>query len=107
MLTQQQLDAYDRDGVLLVENVADEATLAAMRRALAGLVARSASVTAHNDIYDLEPDHTAASPRLRRIKTPHAHEQGRGGHGRHLRGLYGSCPRPGGAIASRARRRTR
>ena len=71
MLTPTQLDQYHRDGVLLVENVADEATLAAMRRALAELIAQSAAVTQHNDIYDLEPDHSAASPRLRRIKHPH------------------------------------
>lgn len=71
MLTPQQLEAYERDGVVLVENVADEATLAAMRRALAELIAQSAAVTAHNEIYDLEPDHTARNPRLRRIKHPH------------------------------------
>ena len=73
MLTQQQLDDYERDGVLLVENVADEATLAAMRRALAELVAKSASVTQHDDVYDLEPDHTRENPRLRRIKMPYLH----------------------------------
>jgi len=73
MLSTEQLAAYDRDGVLLVENVADEATLATMRRALAGLIAQSAAVAAHNSVYDLEPDHTAANPRLRRIKQPHLH----------------------------------
>ena len=71
MLTPTQLDQYHRDGVLLGEGVADEATLAAMRRALAELIAQSAAVTQHNDIYDLEPDHSAANPRLRRIKHPH------------------------------------
>jgi phytanoyl-CoA hydroxylase len=71
MLTREQLDAYDRDGVLLVENVVDETTLDTMRRALADLIAQSASVTQHNDIYDIEPDHSAAHPRLRRIKQPH------------------------------------
>ena len=70
MLSQQQIDAYNRDGVLLVENVADAATLSLMRRALADLVAKSASVTRHDDIYDLEPTHSAANPRLRRVKQP-------------------------------------
>ena len=41
MLSTDQLTAYHRDGVVLVENVADEATLATMRRALADLTARS------------------------------------------------------------------
>lgn len=71
MLTEQQLDAYRRDGVLLVENVADESTLATMRSALAELITQSGTVTAHTDTYDIEPDHTAANPRLRRIKQPH------------------------------------
>jgi ectoine hydroxylase-related dioxygenase (phytanoyl-CoA dioxygenase family) len=73
MLSTDQLTAYHRDGVVLVESVADEATLATMRRALADLTARSSSVTAHDNIYDLEPDHSAAKPRLRRIKQPHLH----------------------------------
>lgn len=71
MLSKDQLASYHRDGVLLVENFVDESTLATMRRALADLIAQSASVTAHNDVYDLEPDHSAANPRLRRIKHPH------------------------------------
>lgn len=73
MLTSGQLAAYHRDGVVMVEDVADAATLATMRRALADLVAKSAPVTQHDDVYDIEPDHTAANPRLRRIKTPHKH----------------------------------
>ena len=73
MLSREQLAAYERDGVLLVENIADEATLATMRRALADLIAKSASVAGHDDVYDLEPDHSAVRPRLRRIKQPHKH----------------------------------
>ena len=71
MLSPEQLRTYDRDGVLLVENAVDGSTLATMRRALADLVAQSAAVTQHNDVYDLEPDHSPANPRLRRIKHPH------------------------------------
>ena len=71
MLTPTQLEHYDRDGVLLIENVVDEATLATMRRVLAELIAASAAVTQHNEIYDLERGHSAANPRLRRIKHPH------------------------------------
>jgi phytanoyl-CoA hydroxylase len=71
MLSQQQLDQFTRDGVLLVEDVADQATLAVMRQALADLVDQSRSVTQHNAVYDLEPTHTAELPRLRRVKHPH------------------------------------
>ncbi|HYC46383.1 MAG TPA: phytanoyl-CoA dioxygenase family protein [Burkholderiales bacterium] len=73
MLSREQLAAYERDGVLLVENVIDEATLDTMRAALADLIAQSASVTTHNEIFDLERDHSPAHPRLRRIKQPHRH----------------------------------
>ena len=71
MLTQSQITQFHRDGILLVENVADTNTLAAMREALADIVEKSRAVTQHNAIYDLEPDHTAEQPRLRRIKHPH------------------------------------
>jgi ectoine hydroxylase-related dioxygenase (phytanoyl-CoA dioxygenase family) len=71
MLTARQLEAYARDGVVLVENAVDEAMLGRMRRALSDLIAASAKVEKHDDVYDLEPDHTAAHPRLRRIKLPH------------------------------------
>ena len=71
MLSQQQLDQFQRDGIVLVENVADAATLNEMRVALAELVDESRAVTRHNAIYDLERDHSAEHPRLRRIKHPH------------------------------------
>ena len=71
MLTQHQLDQFSRDGVLLVESVADQATLAVMREALADLIDRARAVTQHSAIYDLEPTHTAERPRLRRVKHPH------------------------------------
>ena len=38
-----------------------------MRRALAVLVERGKSLTASDGIFDLEPDHSAADPRLRRV----------------------------------------
>jgi ectoine hydroxylase-related dioxygenase (phytanoyl-CoA dioxygenase family) len=44
-----------------------------MRRALSDLIARSAPVKQHDDVYDLESDHSAENPRLRRIKQPHRH----------------------------------
>lgn len=71
MLTPAQIEQFHRDGVLLVENVADATMLAAMRAALADLVEQSRTVTQHNAIYDLEPDHSSERPRLRRIKHPH------------------------------------
>ncbi len=71
MLTQHQIDQFHRDGLLLVENVADARTLDTMGAALTDLVEQSRKVTQHDAIYDLEPDHCAERPRLRRIKHPH------------------------------------
>jgi ectoine hydroxylase-related dioxygenase (phytanoyl-CoA dioxygenase family) len=55
----------------VVPEVLDADTLARVRAVIAELVAGSAQTTVHTDIYDLEPGHTAESPRVRRIKAPH------------------------------------
>ena len=71
MVTEQDVQAYQRDGVIMVPDVLDASTLAQVRSVIAELVAGSAKTLDHTDIYDLEPGHTAQSPRVRRIKTPH------------------------------------
>ncbi|GEP56581.1 phytanoyl-CoA dioxygenase family protein [Reyranella soli] len=71
MLSDQQVEAYKRDGVIVVPDVLDSQVLARMRQVVAELVAGAASTTEHTDIYDLEPGHTPQSPRVRRIKAPH------------------------------------
>jgi phytanoyl-CoA hydroxylase len=71
VVTPAQVDAYRRDGFVVIENVLDEDELIALRRTTDELVEASRSVTAHNAVYDLEPTHSAAEPRVRRIKMPH------------------------------------
>ena len=71
MLTEAQVAAYRRDGFIVVEDVLDADRLAAIRATVARLVAGAAAVDAHDDVYDLEPGHTRAAPRVRRIKAPH------------------------------------
>ncbi|HYN27655.1 MAG TPA: phytanoyl-CoA dioxygenase family protein [Burkholderiales bacterium] len=71
VISAQQVQSYHDNGYLVVENVLDGAMVARIRQVIAGLVAKAAGVTAHNDIYDLEPTHTPENPRVRRIKTPH------------------------------------
>ena len=71
-MTHESLNhAYRRDGFVVVPDLLSPQTLAELRGIIAGLVAASAAVTTHTDVYDLEPGHTAAEPRVRRIKTPH------------------------------------
>ena len=71
MISQQDVDLYRRDGVIVVPNVLDAGTLAALRGVVAEIVAGASKVTGHDDVYDLEPSHTPAMPRVRRIKAPH------------------------------------
>ena len=71
MISEQDVQAYKRDGVIVVPDVLDAATLSQVRSVIAELVAGSAKTLEHTDVYDLEPGHTAENPRVRRIKTPH------------------------------------
>lgn len=71
MVSQDDVRAYRQDGVIVVPDVLGADTLAQLRAVVAELVAASSSTTEHTEVYDLEPGHTPADPRVRRIKTPH------------------------------------
>ena len=71
MLTPDQIQAYRRDGYLVVENVLTPRQLDTLHKVIDTLVQASREVTDHNQIYDLEPTHSADEPRVRRIKEPH------------------------------------
>jgi phytanoyl-CoA hydroxylase len=71
MISEADVHAYRREGVIVVPDVLDSATLGRVRAVIADLVAGSANTLEHTDVYDLEPGHTAESPRVRRIKAPH------------------------------------
>jgi hypothetical protein len=70
VLSPSNVERYGRDGFLVVPTVLSEEEIAGLRSATDELVERSRSVAGHNEIYDLEPDHNVAQPRVRRIKTP-------------------------------------
>src|SRR3981081_3451124 len=71
MISEVDVQAYRRDGVIVVPEGLGADTLAEVRSVIAELVAGSAKTLEHTDVYDLEPGHTAENPRVRRIKTPH------------------------------------
>ncbi|MGK9170901.1 phytanoyl-CoA dioxygenase family protein [Inquilinus limosus] len=71
MIKDEEVAAYRRDGVVVVEDVLDATQLAEARRVVAEFIEGSRAVAAHTDVYDLEPGHTPEAPRVRRIKTPH------------------------------------
>src|ERR1700753_4523605 len=71
MISDDLVQAYRRDGVIVVPDVLNAETLQNVRAVIAELVAGAANVSQHTDVYDLEPGHTPETPRVRRIKTPH------------------------------------
>lgn len=76
-LTQDEIDAFNRDGYLLLENAVDADQLAAMRSQFDAWVTESRG---HDSDYgktingkprfDLEPGHSADHPKLRRVNAP-------------------------------------
>lgn len=58
MISDEQAQAYKRDGVIVVPEVLNQETLGKVRTVLAELVAGAAAVSEHTDVYDLEPGHT-------------------------------------------------
>lgn len=65
--------AYESKGYVLIERLLDENELAAMRLASDELIEKSRSVTRNDAVYDLEDDHSASTPRVRRVKAPNLH----------------------------------
>ena len=70
MLSRADVERYDRDGFIVVPDVLSAEEVAGLRAATDALVERSRAVEDHNEVYDLEPGHSADEPRVRRIKTP-------------------------------------
>ena len=72
MISAEHVQFYRDNGYIVVPDLVDAATLAELRRAVAGHVERARTVSRHDDVYDLEPSHRPDRPRVRRIKKPHA-----------------------------------
>lgn len=69
-LTEQQVAAYHRNGYLAVPNVIDGERIGALRAVTEEFVEGSRHVSRSDNLFDLDPLHTAAAPALRRIKNP-------------------------------------
>lgn len=70
MLTQAQIDEYDNRGFLAVENVLTPTEVQELRDVTDDFVDKSRAFTEHTPVFDLESDHTAESPKLRRLVNP-------------------------------------
>jgi ectoine hydroxylase-related dioxygenase (phytanoyl-CoA dioxygenase family) len=71
MISDRDVSFYRENGYLIVPDLLDALTVKALRQELDAIVDGAREVTAHTDVYDLEPGHRADDPRVRRIKTPH------------------------------------
>jgi phytanoyl-CoA hydroxylase len=69
-LSHDQITSYRENGFLAVEDVFTAAEMAEARAVVDELVEQSRAVAGHTDVYDLEPGHSAARPRVRRLKAP-------------------------------------
>lgn len=70
VLSPEEVERYHERGYLLVEGAVDAELLARLRAAMDQAVEESRGLTASSKRLDLEPDHTAERPRLRRLTGP-------------------------------------
>ena len=70
VLDAEQRAAYERDGFLALPGFVDAAWLDRLREVTAGFVEQSRALRESNRVFDLEPDHSAERPRLRRLTMP-------------------------------------
>ena len=71
MISEQDVAFYRENGYLVVREVLSRSEVEELRRVTDEFVEKARAVSAHDEIYDLEDRHSAAEPRVRRIKTPH------------------------------------
>ena len=71
MLSAAQKAFYAENGYLLVEDVVTGAQLKKLQNITYGLIDESRKVSEINERFDLDKGHSAAAPRLTRIKLPH------------------------------------
>jgi phytanoyl-CoA hydroxylase len=72
MIGQAEADFYRENGFLVVKDVLPAEDVTELRRVTDEFVEKARFVREHNEVYDLEPTHSAQEPRVRRIKTPHS-----------------------------------
>jgi phytanoyl-CoA hydroxylase len=68
MLTVQQIETYHRDGYLVMPRLIQGEQLRELRTLTDRIVADARGVAVNDDLYDLEPSHSASLPRVRRLK---------------------------------------
>jgi ectoine hydroxylase-related dioxygenase (phytanoyl-CoA dioxygenase family) len=72
VLTQAQREAYFRDGYVAVPALIGRDWLDRLKAVTAGFIEKSRKIAQSNDVFDLAPSHSAATPKVRRLKAPDA-----------------------------------
>ena len=73
VLTQTQRERYFEDGFILLEKFLPDDWVQRLRAVTEQMVEESRTVTQRGPKWDIEADHTAANPRLRRLSSPTDH----------------------------------
>lgn len=71
VLTDEQVEFYDREGYLVLENRVPMDTIEDIRAEIARFQEEARGMSESNNRLDLEDSHTPEAPRVRRIKLPH------------------------------------
>ena len=74
-LTKDEVNFYNDQGYLLVEDVISENQHKEMLALVDGFFEKSKMIRENDNIFDLEDGHSSDNPRLKRIKQPHQHSQ--------------------------------
>jgi ectoine hydroxylase len=70
VISEDQRESYWQNGYLLLEGIIPTQWLDRLRAATDEMVERSRTLTASDSVFDLEPNHSADAPRLRRVTSP-------------------------------------
>ena len=75
VLSKDEINFYNDQGYLLVEDVISENQHKEMLALVDGFFKKSKMIRENDNIFDLEDGHSSDNPRLKRIKQPHQHSQ--------------------------------
>ena len=70
ILSQAQRKQYFRDGFIGVNQLIDQGWLSKLQAVTADFIEQSRLVKGKDKRFDLEPSHSAAEPRIRRLNSP-------------------------------------
>lgn len=73
LLSEEQIQFYNDQGYLLVEDVITESQHKKMLNLIEGFFENSKKITENDNVFDLEEGHSFNNPRLKRVKQPHQH----------------------------------